>query len=101
MPEKVTFVEQEQYIYVESYGKITLKDIEDSIRTVNCLHQQFKSNQLVVDVRQQKQALTLLEAFSLARKIWSVIPNSIKLAYIVCPSPLKEQLFFKKISNKI
>lgn len=100
MPEVVTHITAKNYIHVESYGEVSLSEVQASLEKVLEFHKDFNCKKLIVDVSQQKKPLTLLDAYLAAKKVKSVLPSAMRLAYVVAPAPAKEQLFFKKVTHK-
>ena len=101
MPEIVHFSEKLNSVYVDSFGKVGPKDVEQSINEVAELLKKHDSNQLIVNVKKQKVALELVDTFDLCKVLMPVLPANLKIAYITNDPPLQSQAFFKLISDSL
>ncbi len=101
MPELVTYNNSIDCIYVDSYGKVTLDEVQLSLENVVALLKKHKSKRLIVDVRKQEIALPFIDAFVISKDLVDALPASLKIAYIVTNPPQQSQAFFTLMTETL
>ena len=101
MPEITSYRPMWDAVYVDSFGTVTMRDVQQSIVEVSALLLQHRSNRLIVDVRKQSQALELLDTFNFCKDDLPILPSNLQIAYIVANPPLQSHQFFTLMSNSL
>ena len=99
MPETATFNVKKGYVYVYSFGTVSLTEVQDCLKNVSALLEEHQSLKLMVDVRKQEVALQLIDTFTFSKEVVITLPNNIKIAYIVNDPPQHSQSFFTLMAS--
>jgi len=94
MPELVSYDTSLNCVYVDSYGQVSLDEVQTSLENVVALLKKRNSKKLIVDVREQEVALPFVDAFTISKDLVEKLPQGLKIAYIVKAPPQQSQAFF-------
>ena len=101
MPEIINYKEEWNVVYVNSFGEVTLEEVQNSIQEVSLLMQQLPTKNLIVDVSKQCKPLELLETFTICKDHMPTLPPDMKIAYIVASRPQQSHKFFTLLSESL
>lgn len=101
MPEITFFCQKLKSVCVDSFGKVTLPEVGQSIKECAELLKEHGCSQLIVDVRKQEVTLELVDTFDLCKTLIPQLPIDLRIAYIVNDPPQQSHRFFNLMSNSL
>ena len=94
MPERISFEEETSLIRIRAWGKGTIDEWDNSRKEVLKLHNQYGTEKLLVDIREQQLAPSASELFDFGSN-W---PRTIKCALLVGDKTEGDQNFLSTVA---
>lgn len=95
MPETINYIESENLILVESFGKVTIDDINGTNQSAIALCRKKKCHHVLVDLRKQTEFPVAMDTYIFAE----TLPNDMSFAIIKSEFTSSEMRFLETVGN--